>query len=304
VSSGLSDRAAAALAGDDVVELVDVGCDLADVDRHAEALVCFERAVALGDALSWFNVGNTLRDLDRAEEAVDAYEHAVAAGEPAAWLNLGIVLEFLGDLAGAERAYTGAWEGAGQAVGCLNLAHLLDEQDRRPEAEAWLAQAVARGSGRDPSDAEVAALLARWRWERTRDPALEEDLRTGSAVDGDTRAAFAELLLSTGRRTQARAELELGAKLGHTACWLPLGNLLCGDDLDDRSGAVRDEVDEVAAEEAYRAGIAAGDLHCHHNLAMLLLEQGRDAEAEEHLRTGAAGGDALAREVLRDLRDE
>src|SRR4051794_41689928 len=40
-----------------------------------------------------------------------------------------------------------------------------------------------------------------------------------------------------------------------TESWLPLGNLYC-----DEMG------DEEAAEEAYRAGIRAGDVYCHHNL--------------------------------------
>ncbi|RYD90129.1 MAG: hypothetical protein EOP50_16475, partial [Sphingobacteriales bacterium] len=73
--------------------------------------------------------------------------------------------------------------------------------------------------------------MATWRWERTLDPALEEQLRAGAPVDGDTRASLAALLLATGRRAEARAQLELGAKLGQDECWLPLGNLLCGDDL-------------------------------------------------------------------------
>ena len=38
--------------------------------------------------------------------------------------------------------------------------------------------------------------------------------------------------------------------------WLPLGNFYA-----DEMG------DEEAAEEAYRGGIAAGEVHCHHNLA-------------------------------------
>jgi thiamine monophosphate kinase len=73
-------------------------------------------------------------------------------------------------------------------------------------------------------------------------------------------------------------------------CWLPLGNLYA------------DELDDVeAAEEAYRAGIAAGDTYCHHNLAVLLSDRGDLEGALEHFREGAATGDSLAAEALRDL---
>ena len=43
---------------------------------------------------------------------------------------------------------------------------------------------------------------------------------------------------------------------------LPLGNLL-GDDLED----------DVAAESAYRLGIAAGDAFCHNNRGALLRDR-------------------------------
>lgn len=295
----LDERLREAMRRDDVGTLVDLGGELTDLDRRSEALACFQRAVALGDDLLWFAVANTLRDLDRPLEAIEAYQQAVAAGETDAWLNLGHVLELVGDLAGAMAAYRAAWDVADQPEGCLNLAHLLREQGLPEDAEAQLARAADRGY------APASALLACWRWERTRDPALEEALRAGAAVDGDARASLAELLVATGRRGEARAHLELGAKLGQTECWLALGNLLCGDDLDDpgQQGSDDSAVDEVAAEEAYRAGIAAGDLHCHHNLAVLLLERGDTAGAEVHLRAGAAGGDEMAGRAWRELRD-
>lgn len=296
-----------ALAGTDVDALIDVGCDLAEADRQTDALVCFQRAVALGEELMWFNVGNTLRQLERPLEAIDAYEKAVAAGETDAWLNLGIVLELEGDLAAAMNAYRAAWDLGGQPEGLMNLALLLREQGLREEAEATLTQAAEHGN------AAAAALLATWRWERTRDPALEAQLRAGAPVDGDTRASLAALLLATGRRAEARAQLELGAKLGQDECWLPLGNLLCGDDLDrddldgeelDREVAADEVIDEVAAEEAYRAGIASGDLFCHHNLAMLLLDRGDTDGADVHLLAGATGGDEMAQRAWKRLHTD
>jgi tetratricopeptide (TPR) repeat protein len=298
VTQDLDKRLRVALASTDVDALIDVGCDLAKAERQTDALICFQRAVALGEELMWFNVGNTLRLL----EPIDAYEKAVAAGETDAWLNLGIVLELEGDLAAAMDAYRAAWDLGGQPEGFMNLALVLREQGLREEAESTLTQAAERGN------AAAAALLATWRWERTRDPALEEQLHAGAPVDGDTRA-----LLATGRRAEARAQLELGAKLGQDGCWLPLGNLLCGDDLDrddldseelDPEVAADEVIDEVAAEEAYRAGIASGDLFCHHNLAMLLLDRGDTDGADVHLLAGATGGDEMAQRAWQKLHTD
>ena len=84
--------------------------------------------------------------------------------------------------------------------------------------------------------------------------------------------------------------LERGAKLGEAVAWLPLGNFYA-----DEMG------DEEAAEEAYRGGIAAGEVHCHHNLAYLLAERGDLEGAVEQFRMGAAAGDALAADALREL---
>jgi hypothetical protein len=54
----------------------------------------------------------------------------------------------------------------------------------------------------------------------------------------------------------------------------------------------------VAAEAAYRAGIAGGDNHCRHNLGSLLCELDRCDEAVDLFRAGAERGDALAAEAL------
>ncbi|SDY56796.1 hypothetical protein SAMN05660209_03180 [Geodermatophilus africanus] len=87
--------------------------------------------------------------------------------------------------------------------------------------------------------------------------------------------------------------LETGAARGEVASWLPLGNLYANE-----------LGDPDAAEAAYRSGIAAGDGHSHHNLAVLLLDRGDLDRAEFHLRLGAASGDALAAAALRRLLEE
>jgi tetratricopeptide (TPR) repeat protein len=267
-------------ASEDPAELIDLGCDLAEAGRQREAEDCFRRAATLGDAVGSFNLGNALAAQGRCAEAVDAYEQALAAGEGDAWRNLGLVLEELGDLAGAMRAYRGA-AAAGDPTGWLGLAFLLREQGEQEEA---LASAEEGAAGGDPL---ARAVVASWRWSATFDPSLEDELRAGAPHYPSARADLGRLLRDTGRLDEARWVLELGAKLGETESWLPLGNLYC-----DELG------DEEAAEEAYRAGIRAGDVYCHHNLGLLLVERGDVDGAVEQFRLGVAAGDDLALRAL------
>ena len=262
---------------------IELGCDLAGAERHQDAERCFRRAAELGDALGWFNLGNSLAARGLVEEAVDAYERALAGGQRDAWVNLGLVLEEIGDLAGAMRAYRGAGA-AGDTQSGLQLAFLLHEQGEHEQAIAVAAELATTG------DDVAAAVVACWRWAASRDPGLEVDLRSGADRFPGARVALAALLRVTGRAAEARFVLERGAKLGEVQAWLPLGNFY-----------VEDLADVVAAEEAYRAGIAAGDGYCHHNLAVLLADR-RDLDgAVEHFRLGAADGDDLAARALREL---
>ena len=267
----------------DADAVIELGCDLADAGRHLDAERCYRRAAELGDALGWFNLGNSLAARGRVAEAVDAYERALAGGERDAWLNLGVVLEELGDLVGAMRAYRGAGE-AGDPQGGLQLAFLLHEQGEHEQALAVVAELAATG------DDVAAAVVACWRWAASYDTSLEVDLRAGAERYPGARVALASLLRITDRVAEARFTLERGAKLGEVQAWLPLGNFYA------------EELGDVeAAEEAYRAGIAAGDGYCHHNLAVLLADRGDLDGAVEHFRLGAADGDDLAAEALREL---
>ena len=267
----------------DADAVIELGCDLAEAGRDLDAERCFRRAAELGDSLGWFNLGNSLAARGRVEEAVDAYERALAGGERDAWVNLGLVLEQLGDLAGAMRAYRGAGA-AGDTQGGLQLAFLLHEQGEHEQAIAVAAELAATG------DDVAAAVVACWQWAASHDTSLEVDLRAGADRFPGTRVALAALLRVTDRVAEARFTLERGAKLGEVQAWLPLGNFYV-EDLDDVE----------AAEEAYRAGIAAGDGYCHHNLAVLLADRGDLDGAVEHFRLGAAGGDDLAERALREL---
>jgi tetratricopeptide (TPR) repeat protein len=270
-------------ASEDADALIDLGCDLADADRQDDAEWCFRRAAGLGDTMGWFNLGNTLAAQHRWEEAVHAYERALSGGEADAWRNLALVLEDLGDLAGAMRAYRGAVD-AGDLEGGLQLAFLLREQGEREQALAVAEEIAAMG------DVEAAAVVACWRFCATLDPALEADLRIGADHFPAARTDLAHLLRESGRAAEARSVLERGAKLGEQVAWLPLGNLY------------REELgDDEAAEEAFRAGISAGDVYCHQNLAVLLADRGDYDGAIEQFRMGAEAGDQLAAQTLRGL---
>lgn len=280
VDAWLDDRIARSRGCVDADELIDLGCDLADADRLDDAEECFRRAAALGSATAEFDLGNTLAARGRRAAAVEAYQRAIAGGETDAWLNLGQVLEQLDDADGAMRAYRAAAD-SGDTNGALSLALMLREQGSRDEAE------VAARSAADAGNAMAAGVLASWEWDDTLDPALEPALRAGADHYPSARVDLAELLRSTGRPDEARAALELGAKLGEVESWLPLGNYYM-DELGDAD----------AAENAYRGGIAAGDAHCHHNLGLLLAARGDKPGAIEQFRLGAAAGDEWAARML------
>ena len=304
--------------GPDVDALVDRGCELADLGDHEGAVEHFRRAAVTGDAIALFDLGTSLGALGRWAEAADAHEQAARAGEDDAWADLagallrlerwveaevaarqsiacadpngwgvlGAALEGQGRTVEAERAFRLA-AGRGNPHAALELAHLLRESGRQLEAWHW-AQLAA-----DAGQEVAAATLACWRWEETRDPALEPQLRAGARVYEHARTSLPHLLRATDRVEGARAVLEEGALRGEVASWLPLGNLY------------REELDDdVAAAAAYRACIEGGDLHSHHNLGVLLLDTGDVDGAIEHFSIAAAGGDELAARVLREVLDE
>lgn len=279
----MRDELAGALADTDVDRLVDVGIALAEAGAHAEAEQAFRRAVELGAEWAAFNVGNALVAQGRDEAAVPMYERAVRARESAAWLNLGSTLERLGDLAGALRAYT-AGHLAGDLDAGLNRAFLLREIDEPAAAEAVAIDVAMAGSK------QADAVAAAWVWWRTHDPSLEDRLRTGADRFPDTRSALAALLRESGRVDEAVTVLQRGVVVGERESYLPLANLYA-DELED----------PVTAEATYRAGIAAGDHWCHHNLGLLLEQLGRHEEALAEFRLGAAAGDPLAVAALKEI---
>jgi tetratricopeptide (TPR) repeat protein len=222
------------------------------------------------DADDLYDRGYDLAEAGDHELAVESFRRAAELGCGMAWLGLGTSL---GELH--------RWDEAGAA---FQRAAELGAAD---DAWAW------NQRSRDADDPQAAAVLACWRWELTRDPALEADLRAGAGHHPPARTALADLMRTDGRVEEARTVLEAGAMRDELDSWLPLGNLY-----------LIELEDDVAAEAAYRAGVEGGDVFAHTNLGMLLRERGDVAGAVRHLSIAAEDGDELAADQLRELLDE
>ena len=241
------------------------------------------RLEATEDADELIALGCDLAEVGRHGDAEWCFRRATGLDETPDAFDVGNALAARHRWDGASSAYEVALA-EGDTHAWRTLAAVLEQQGELDAALDAYREAAAAG------DPEAAAVVACRLWCTTLDPALEPDLRAGADHLPAARADLGDLLRSTDRSAEARSVLERGAKLGEAVCWLPLGNLYA-DDLQDVE----------AAEEAYRAGIAAGDAYCHHNLAVLLADRGDLEGAIEHFREGAAAGDTLAAEALKDL---
>jgi tetratricopeptide (TPR) repeat protein len=242
------------------------------------------RLRASDDVDALIDLGCDLAAAGRQREADWCFRRATGLGTASDAFDLGNELAARRRWDGASTAYevalAGGDPGAWRALGAV-----LDSQGNTAAAlDAYRGAAEA-------GDPQAAAIVACRLWCTSLDPALEDDLRRGADHLPAARADLGDLLRSTGRSGEARRVLERGAKLGEAVCWLPLGNLYA-DDLGDIE----------SAEEAYRAGITAGDTYCHHNLGVLLADRGDLEGAGEQFGLGAAAGDQLAAVALRQLQ--
>ena len=84
----------------DAVEWSNKGASLSNLQRHSQALDCYDHALGLDPQLkeTWNNRGSVLRTMRRYPEALACYDHALTL-DPSfapAWNNKGLTLEFLG----------------------------------------------------------------------------------------------------------------------------------------------------------------------------------------------------------------
>ena len=123
------------------------GTSLCSLGRQAEALACFERALALApeSAQVWMDKGVCLMDLGRLDEALACHDRALALRPDYAWaeINKANVLDRLGRheeaLACCDRAIALRPR---EAPGCFNKGSLLYDLGRFAEAFACHDQAV------------------------------------------------------------------------------------------------------------------------------------------------------------------
>ena len=243
------------------------------------------RRLPAADAPALIALGRELLGSGRLPEAEECFRRAADMGDAVAAFALGNTLAAQERWTEASVAYEAALAG-GEAHAWHTLGVVLDEMgDTDGALAAWRGAAEA-------GDPRAAAVLACREWCRTQDLGLEDALRAAVAEYPPARADLADLLRETDRAVEARFVLEVGAKRGEAVAWLPLGNLYC-----DELG------DDEAAEEAYRSGIAAGDVRCHHNLGVLLVGRGDHEGAAEQFALGAAAGDELAIAALQLFQD-
>jgi tetratricopeptide (TPR) repeat protein len=95
------------------------GGSLAALGRHAEAISCYDQALAIDqrNAQAWNNKGNALTALGRFAEAIGCFDQALAINPRygSAWQNKGAVLDALGRHA--------------EAIGCFDQALAIDPRD-------------------------------------------------------------------------------------------------------------------------------------------------------------------------------
>ena len=175
---------------------------------------------------------------------------------------------------GAVDAYQASWD-SGDPQGPLALAYEYRERGQQDRADDVLEVAGADGN------ATAAAVLACWRWSRPW--TLPWNQRCGPGHHHRTPEQTSAT--SCAPRDGSTKPWPSSGRACVSARWrvLPLGNLYA-----DHLG------DNDLAEQMYRRGIEAGDIHCHHNLAVLLELRGDLEAAETHYRLGADAADALA----------
>ncbi len=125
-----------------------LGNILRGLDRRADAISCYERALALAPASvdTLYNLGNTYQDLGQPERAAAYFERALRLNPEVVELhnNLGNALQDLGRLDEAIGCYRKALALRPDRVESLdNLAGALQSQGKSDEAQACYERALA-----------------------------------------------------------------------------------------------------------------------------------------------------------------
>ena len=298
-----------------------LGMVLGHMDRHADAIVCYERALVLrpGYPEALNNLGTSLEALGRAAEAEAAFRQALAArpGFAVAWSNLGNALRSLGRISESVTAYEQA-VAANPAISRAPLAHALSALGQSEAAQAAFRIEVARQPGDRRALNDLAAALG----EAGRPDEAAALLPEATRLQPDFPEAhtnLAQALQQLGRGEEAIAACEQALRLRPDSpqALTILGNTLRDLDRLAESEAVlrralalrptavaayntlaitlqgQDRPHEALAVLDLAAALDPQDAETHHHRAMLLLRQGRFAEGwaayEWRFRTRQAG---------------
>jgi tetratricopeptide (TPR) repeat protein len=144
-----------------------LGCALAEIDRHQEAVIAFAKSAELAPdhaALSLYNMGNSLQELKEFDKAIEAFRRVTKLdpSEADAWTNLGRLLDDQGKHAEAIECYDNALKHAPQdAITLTNRGNSLQALGRFQEALESYDKALAMEPGDAIAEAAKAACLAR-----------------------------------------------------------------------------------------------------------------------------------------------
>lgn len=234
-----------------------------------------ERAFAAGRYLDFLRaVGSDKGDFDQTVirgliPSVDLEEVDFSAGTtPNTLFELAAAVWDVDELLAISMFREAASGGSSAALAALGEG--LNWIGDHEEATLWLRKAISANAG---DAARLAGLLGESLFsagDSVRFSEAEHLLKRGLAESEEFGVPLAKLLLAQQKVAEARELLErlVGADVYGAA--LLLGNLLA-----EEPGNLE------AAEAAYRAGIASGDGHSAHNLAVMMLENGEPARARE-----------------------
>lgn len=144
----------------EALELMNKGYSLTELGRYEEALIAYDRAIALDEdnAWAWSRKGRALRSLHRLEEALACYDRSLSLqpSYAAAWNGRGIVLDRMNRLEEALEAFEHATDFYEYDVWFwYNRGDILHKLGRNQEAIATLQHALTV----DPRHANTYAKL-------------------------------------------------------------------------------------------------------------------------------------------------
>lgn len=222
-----------------------------------------------------FNAANSYREVGETDLAEKFYRRAIAAGEKDSYLNLAGLLESENREAEARSILLAGME-AGDRASVMQYSSNISEDDPR--------KAISLLTPLANDEEEFATLvLARAHESLDRQSPIVERLLKSIPHSDEAVLRLAAYYSANGRLAEAQGLLEELLARGYRDAAVPLGNIL----QDSRS-------DPEGAEAAYAKGAHLGEEYARFNLGELLVRLGREGEGMEHIRRAALAGDALA----------